>query len=333
MPRLLFLTFVTAAVLTSSGCQCCHRPVATRATVVPGGACPTNTCPPPGGVALPPPPSPLGGAPGGFVPGPGTPPPSITIPPAPSPYAPGVKVVPPGSASLTPPRFELNWQPAEARNQPSQIAQAIPDPLLGPSSTTPSPSSPKLYPPEVLEKSTGEPPLIDEKSNPGALPPSTDNKPKTAFPAGIPQFAKAVENVWGGLRPSIDDGLDWLAAKEYRTVLHLRAPGEPESADRKQVERLGMTYISLEVSPQSLSRDKFDDFVKVVGDVARRPLFVYDQDGSIAGPLWYLYFRKVGANDDQPARVRANTLGLRADPQGQHLLMWLAVQKYLEENP
>jgi protein tyrosine phosphatase (PTP) superfamily phosphohydrolase (DUF442 family) len=253
-------------------------------------------------------------------------------------------VVPPGSASLTPPRFEPNWQPADARDQPSKIAQAIPDqsskiaqaipdPLLGLGGTTPSPSSPKLYPPEVLEKNTGEPPLIDDKRDPGAFPQGPDNKPRTAFPAGIPQFAKAVENVWGGLRPSIDDGLDWLAAKEYRTVLHLRAPGEPESPDRKQVEKLGMTYLSLEVSPQTLSRDKFDEFVKVVGDIARRPLFVYDQDGSIAGPLWYLYFRKVGGNDDGPARVRADALGLRADREGPHRLMWLAVQKYLDENP
>lgn len=346
MPRLLFLTFVTAAVLTSSGCQtCCRRPVATRTTVVPGNACPPNACPPPGGVVLPPPPSPIGAAPigappigappGGFVPGPGPggPPPSINNPPPPPPFAPGVKVGPPGSASLAPPRFEPNWQPADAREQRSQIAQGIPDPLLGPSGTTPSPSSPKLYPPEVLEKNTGEPPLIDDKRDSGVLPQGPDNKPKTAFPAGIPQFAKAVENVWGGLRPSIDDGLDWLAAKEYRTVLHLRAPGEPESADRKQVEKLGMTYVSLEVSPQTLSRDKFDEFVKTVGDVARRPLFVYDQDGSIAGPLWYLYFRKVGGNDDGPARVRADALGLRADREGQHRLMWLAVQKYLDENP
>jgi protein tyrosine phosphatase (PTP) superfamily phosphohydrolase (DUF442 family) len=330
MPRLLFLTFVTAAVLTSSGCQCCHRPVATRTTVVPGNACP----PPPGGVVLPPPPSPIGAPPGGFVPGPGGPPPSISNPPPPPPFAPGVKVVPPGGASLAPPRFEPNWQPADARDPRPQVAQgSIPDPLLGPIGTTPSPSSPKLYPPEVLEKSTGEPPLIDDKRDPGAFPQGPENKPKTAFPAGIPQFAKAVENVWGGLRPSIDDGLDWLAAKEYRTVLHLRAPGEPESADRKQVEKLGMTYVSLEVSPQTLSRDKFDEFVKTVGDIARRPLFVYDQDGSIAGPLWYLYFRKVGGSDDGPARVRADALGLRADREGSHRLMWLAVQKYLDENP
>src|SRR5260370_19267370 len=122
----------------------------------------------------------------------------------------------------------------------------------------------------------GEPPLIEDKRNPVVISPSPNDKPKTAFPAGIPQFAKAVENVWGGLRPSIDDGLDWLAAKEYRTVLHLRAPGEPESADRKQVERLGMTYISLEGSPQSLKRDKFDDFLKVVCEFALTPLFVYD---------------------------------------------------------
>jgi protein tyrosine phosphatase (PTP) superfamily phosphohydrolase (DUF442 family) len=239
-----------------------------------------------------------------------------------------VKVVP-GSSSLSPPRFEPNWLPADARAEAPKSVQN--DPLLGLSGTAPAPSGARLYPPESVDKSTDEPPLVDDKSKPSVFPGSA--KPlKTAFPVGIPQFAKAVDGVWAGLRPSIDDGLDWLAANEYRTVLHVRAPGEPESADRRQVERLGMTYVSFEVSPQSLSRARLDEFVKLVGDVALRPLFVYDQDGSLAGPLWYLYFRKAG-DDDDLARIKANPLGLRADREGPHRLMWLAVQQYLEANP
>jgi protein tyrosine phosphatase (PTP) superfamily phosphohydrolase (DUF442 family) len=331
MRRLLFLTLVTGSVLIYSGCQtCCRQPVATRTTVVPGSA-----CPPSGGVLLPAPPAPLGGPPPG----------SVVIPPPPSPVGPppGAQNLgappsisrPPGSASQAAPRFEANWLPADARSGPAPakiVPAPVDDPLLGSSGATPSQSAPKLYPPEVSDKITGEPPLIDEKTQPAA-PPAGLKKAKTAFPVGIPQFAKApLDGVWVGLRPSIDDGLDWLAASEYRTVLHLRTPGEPENADRKQVEKLGMAYVSIEVSPQTLTREKLDAFAKLVGDAARKPLFVYDQDGSLAGPLWYLYFRKLSGDDDGPARIKADGLGLRADREGQHRLMWLAAQQYLQAN-
>lgn len=328
MARSFSFMLLATAVLTLTGCQtCCRRPVSTRTTVVPGAPCP------PGGVTLPPPPTPLGGPPPSF-PSPGAAP-SISTPPPPS-FTPNLK--PPGSASLSPPKFEPNWQPADARNEPSRIAQAVPDPMAGAAApTAPYLGAPKLYPPEIDDKSTAEPPLLVEKNNPGILPSGagkfgTEKKAKTAFPVGIPQFAKAVEGVWGGLRPSIDDGLDWLAANDYRTVLHLRAPGDPENADRKQVEKLAMSYVTIEVSPQSLSREKLDEFAKIVGDVARKPLFVYDQDGSLAGPLWYLYFRKAG-DDDELARIKASPLGLRIDREGPHRLMWLATQRYLEQNP
>jgi protein tyrosine phosphatase (PTP) superfamily phosphohydrolase (DUF442 family) len=197
------------------------------------------------------------------------------------------------------------------------------------------PDGPKLYPPEVTEKSTAEPPLIDEKKKQSGAPPSVGEK-RSTFPAGIAQFVPTIPGVTGvanGLRPSISDGLDWLAKNGYKTVLHLRGANEAEGPDRTQVEKLGMTYISLEITPATLTRERFEEFAKLVGDVARQPLFVYDQDGSLAGPLWYLYFRKVTGDSDERARIRAGSLGLRPDREGQHRLLWLAVQKYLEENP
>ena len=307
MSRTILLMSVAGVVLGVSGC-CCHRP-ATSTTVVPGQPCPA---PPPGAKIIMPP---------GFTPPPGAGAPNIT-PVPPGANLPPPPPTPPGGASISP-KYEPNWQPAEARSDIAKGTPAIPDPLLGG-------TGPKLYPPEVDQKSTSEPPLIDEKTKPRSPPAKS---PKTAFPAGIAQFSKAVPGVWNGLRPSPEDGLDWLAAREFRTVLHLRAPGDSDGADRKQVEKLGMTYLSIEVSPQTLTREKIDEFSKIVRDVARQPAFVYDQDGSIAGALWYLYFRKVDGHDDEVARIRARDLGLRENREGASLLMWLAVQRYLETNP
>ena len=161
-------------------------------------------------------------------------------------------------------------------------------------------------------------------------PPVTDSTAPT-LPVGIPQFAMANDKVAGGLRPMLDDGLDWLRSNGYRTVRNIRRPGEDDSADRKQVEKRGMRYLTLEVSPETLTRKKVDEFSRLVSDASNYPLFVYDRDGSLAGALWYLHFRFVDRDTDETARVRAARLGLREDREGTHRAMWLALQKLLSE--
>ncbi len=355
MIRTLSLMLLTAAILGLAGCQCCsRRPVATRTTVVPG----QPYCPP--GISVPPAPAPL--VPGAAVPsvqpppsfpGPGaapaiTPAPLGSVPVPPPPPMPAIPAAPRTSQSS--PRIEPNWQPAEARDATPQIAQAGTAPPTGtapPASTAPpagtappnpeprrslppgptapvTPSPPRLYPPEIEQQSTAEPPLFEKTP-----PRLSEQKPATSLPVGIAQFVPAVAgltNVSAGQRPQIDDGLDWLAQHGYKTVLHLRTPDEANAADRRQVEKLGMTYISLAVSPK-LTPETVEQFAKIVGDVARRPLFVYDQDGALAGAMWYLYFRKVSGNNDDQARVRAERLGLRTEGDEAHRQMWLAVQR------
>ncbi len=241
---------------------------------------------------------------------PRVPPPPVPAPcppPTPAGGAPAVNFLPPqGVGAATPPKLETNWQPAEGQAGPSRVQLAVPEPL--PRDDT------KLYPPESA----------------GPEPPQA--RAPTTLPVGIPQFTEVRPNVAAGLRPSLDDGLDWLQANGYRSVLHLRAPGEDDSADRKQVEKRGLSYLSLEVSPATLTRAQADQFLAVVRDTSRQPLFVYDRDGSLAGPLWYLYFRLADNVPAEAARPRARMLGLREERGGAHAAMWLAVQRLLGEN-
>jgi hypothetical protein len=179
-----------------------------------------------------------------------------------------------------------------------------------------------LRPPEVVdaekpispkaeaEKSTKEPPLL---------------------PVGIPRFALVREKVANGLRPSLDDGLGWLQANGYRTVLFLHEPGSPESVDRLQVEKRGMRFLALEVSPMTLSQKTIDDFNRIVGDSAGLPLFVYDTDGSLTGGLWYAHFRQTHGATEESARKHASQLGFREEGEITHRQMWQAVQKLMSE--
>src|SRR5262249_48967695 len=140
------------------------------------------------------------------------------------------------------------------------------------------------------------------------------------------------DQVASGLKPLLD-GLDWLQAAGYRTVLHVRLPGTDDSADRREVEKRGLKYLSLEVSPQTLSQAAVEQFNRTIGDPANYPLFVYDRDGMLAGGLWYLYFRTAERQTDDAARTQANRLGLKEAATDEHRAMWLAIQKYLSSLP
>src|SRR5216683_2675116 len=150
--------------------------------------------------------------------------------------------------------------------------------------------------------------------------------PTPLLPAGIPQFAIAKDQVATGLKPMLD-GVDWLKENGYRTVLHLRQPGEDDAAERNLFEMRGLKYLSLELSPQTLSRSVVDEFNRIVNERTNQPLFVYDKTGPLTGSLWYLHFREIEHLSDAEARTRAGRLGLRETSTGLQQEMWLAIQK------
>ena len=90
-----------------------------------------------------------------------------------------------------------------------------------------------------------------------------------------------------------------------------------------------MQYLSLEVSPEKLSKELVDRFNTLVDDPKNQPLFVYDKDSSLAGGLWYLHFRLVDKMTDEKARAEVVHLGFKEDRDGSHRNMWIAVQNYI----
>jgi protein tyrosine phosphatase (PTP) superfamily phosphohydrolase (DUF442 family) len=252
--------------------------------------------------------------------------------PCPNPGPPGPIVVPPGPQPGPGvfPKGALPDPPVPPAPIGSQSKSFEPQPL--PNDMTWKPGngpSVRLYPPEVVEgggnKTQLKPPEVEDKKQP-APKVETNNEPKSVLPVGIAQFAQVRDNVATGLRPSLE-GLDWLQSSGFKTVIYLHQPGEPDSADRKQVEKRGMKLVTVEVSPATLSTKTVEAFNILVGDAANQPVFVYDRDGALAGTLWYLHLRSAGQLADDAARTQARGLGLREDREGLHREMWQAAQK------
>jgi protein tyrosine phosphatase (PTP) superfamily phosphohydrolase (DUF442 family) len=182
----------------------------------------------------------------------------------------------------------------------------------------------ELGPPRVKVESK---PVPDASKKADAAIPGPDDD--TPPPIDLPGFAAALPGVASGLQP-FADGQDWLARKGYKTVLHLRGPLDDTAAAKRQFEKKGINYVSIVVSPATLSRDSVDEFVRVVTDTKGHPLFVYDKDGSAAGAMWYLYHRLHLKADDDKARTEAARLGFRPDDE-EHKTMWIAVQALLKK--
>lgn len=308
-----------------------------------------NPCGPSVTPGVPPPPSAIPVAPapapvGMVAP---APPPDAGIPPAPGPTPGGSPLYPSGGpgASLSPAaptpaspatpdtRFSSpapqadQWQAAAP---PSGAPQAGVR-LSGPESAAPDtresarPQTPGTTEPPVASAKPG---VIEQRIPPAASPSAPSASP--SLPVGIPEFAVIIpEKVTAGQKPSLE-AFDWLKSNNYRTVLHLVKPGEPDGA-RAQVERRGLKYQTIEVSAQNLGK-AIEEFNRAVSATDNQPLFVYDRDGTLAGPLWYLRFRTVDRLPDEEARRKATTLGLRDDGTGDSINLWVAIQEYLRKN-
>jgi protein tyrosine phosphatase (PTP) superfamily phosphohydrolase (DUF442 family) len=162
---------------------------------------------------------------------------------------------------------------------------------------------------------------------PQKKPAVEDGDGTPALPVGIAGFAEVkAGKVATGLKPHPTDGLSWLKAQGYRTVVHVLPPGESDSADRRLVEKAGMKYVAIEVSAATLTREVADRFNRTVGDRKAQPLFVYDRDGKLAGAMWYLYSRLVDGAGEDVARSRAANLGFKDDDSEEYRALWTAAQ-------
>jgi protein tyrosine phosphatase (PTP) superfamily phosphohydrolase (DUF442 family) len=229
-----------------------------------------------------------------------------------APYAARLTPTPaaPGSAIAGfPPPAQGGWQPGPE----SGVRLAPPETIA----TAPPRDYSRPYPAQPTE-----PPVAAAPPKPGG-----DNAVTPALP-DIPQFAMAKKGVAVGQQP-FRDGVIWLKEHGYRTALHIRPPEEKNTFAEQMFKSRDLKYVSLEVSPTTLTRDVVEQFNRLVTDPANQPLFVFDRDGSLAGGLWYLHFRLVDNLSDEKARAEAARLGFRDD--GASKTMWIAVQKYLSD--
>src|SRR5262249_890525 len=157
-------------------------------------------------------------------------PPAVVGNPIPSPV--------PLTPSVLPPQAPPSTLPPAL--PPAGATRGYAPPLANPadSSSRPPPTRPAHpLPPHATSFSLSRPHRGPRLQAPELPPPPPrasvpeERAPTPALPVGIPQFALAQDQIATGLKPMLD-GVEWLQQNGYRPVLHLRQPGEDDTAER-----------------------------------------------------------------------------------------------------
>lgn len=211
-------------------------------------------------------------------------------------------------------------QPPEPTHRPvvrllAPIERPSPDLMDKPASE--SVSAPESAPVEPSDLSVIRP--IPDQVSPEHED-QTDLFQGSLFPLGIANFSVVFDSLACGLRPDLD-GLEWLRQNRYRSLLHVHHPNTESNADRRLIERKQFAYHEITIDPSRFEMRSVEDFNRLVNDPKPRPMFVYDRDGALLGPLWYAHFRTVAQLSHNEARERTLRLGFNLDATDSRLLM------------
>jgi hypothetical protein len=204
---------------------------------------------------------------------------------------------------------------------PTLPSEPLPSRFRPPPLSVPAPRE-TVYPegwleePAYQKKTPSEPPAV--LPLPGDTPTSSrsSSKPTVAAgyterinPTGLPNFIAVSDRVFNGRKPNVE-GFDTLRNAGVKTLVYLHAPNQDVSPTRDLAEKKGFQFVGIPIN-ESQPKAAFGTFAETIGDKKYRPIFVFDEDGTQTGAMWYRYFRKIESMNDDAARVKASPLGLR----------------------
>lgn len=133
---------------------------------------------------------------------------------------------------------------------------------------------------------------------------------------GIRNFTRvgATIGCGGATSPS---ALAELRRLGFITVVSLREPTEADAQVdlvRLEAERAGIRFINLPVNSRAPDGRVIEEFLKVVSDPARQPVYVYCGSGSRAAALWYIKRVRVDGWTEERALAEAEAIGLTDGP-------------------
>ena len=165
-------------------------------------------------------------------------------------------------------------------------------------------------------------------------PPPTEPRPKTtatdaprpehwAKPiegkAGLDNFYQVDRALYRGAQPE-DEGFPVLKTMGIRTVLNLRT----WHSDRSECREVGLDYVKISVQPWEAEEEEVVDFLRVVMNPDRQPVFVHCKHGADRTGMMTAVYRIIVQDWSKEEAIKEMTEG----GYGYHKI-WKGIVKYV----
>jgi uncharacterized protein (TIGR01244 family) len=119
-----------------------------------------------------------------------------------------------------------------------------------------------------------------------AAAPSLAQIPESVDPAAIPNYKVIRPGLATAGQPT-PEALQKLKEQGFKTVINLRSETEPGVKEEEAaVKALGLKYVSVPITPASLSQEHVDRVAKLLDDAATGPTLLHCGSANRVGAVW-----------------------------------------------
>jgi uncharacterized protein (TIGR01244 family) len=127
---------------------------------------------------------------------------------------------------------------------------------------------------------------------------------------GIPNYYRVRPDVAAAGQPS-DEALADIQKAGFKTVINLRTAEEGSVVEAPKVEALGLEYHNIQWGSAGITKEQFDQFEKILGDSANRPVLIHCASSNRVGAMWYLHQVLGEGKDEATALEEARKAGMK----------------------
>lgn len=129
----------------------------------------------------------------------------------------------------------------------------------------------------------------------------------------LPNF-QVINSQVGTCGQPTEDGWKEIVQKGYKTVLNLRTAEEGAEGERAIVEKLGLKYVNIPISPSTINDQAAGKFREVMRDKSSEPIFVHCRTASRVGGMMILYLVLDQKMSLEKAEKQAHQIGFTDAP-------------------
>jgi uncharacterized protein (TIGR01244 family) len=139
---------------------------------------------------------------------------------------------------------------------------------------------------------------------------------------GVPNFKRLSAEIATAGQPT-GEAYAELKKAGFKTILNLRPPEEGSLQEKEKVEALGLRYVNIPITNETITEEKVKLFSEVVSDTANKPLLIHCSAANRVGGLWYIH-RALAGESEEKSLTEAKDIGLRSP------VLEEIVRKYVE---